>query len=187
MPGGSLQVAVKKVIITGASSTAEQQFLKEVNIALLAAASCQRACRMLGCCKLEGGLCLVMSLYSSSAAKRLEMLQGESYEVLDRLESLRSVFFLIATWKSRICHAYCPMQHLQCGYQLALGVHHTCYAYNKTMHDRYVVSVSISLVCRAPGNLRVDEHGCGDPGGAGPAACHEHLAPGPEACQRSAR
>lgn len=32
---------------------------------------------MLGCCKLADGLCLVMSLYASSAAKRLEVLKGD--------------------------------------------------------------------------------------------------------------
>ena len=70
------QVAVKKISTAGASSTVEADFLKEVHTAQLASASCQRACRILGCCKMENGLCLVMSLYALSAAKRLEVLQG---------------------------------------------------------------------------------------------------------------
>ena len=44
MPSGGFQVAVKKVITTGGSSTVEEQFLKEVHIALLAAASAHAAC-----------------------------------------------------------------------------------------------------------------------------------------------
>ena len=70
------QVAVKKLNTAGASATDETAFLKEVRIAQLASATCQRACRILGCCCLDGSPCLVMSLYSSSAAKRLETLQG---------------------------------------------------------------------------------------------------------------
>ena len=71
-----MQVAVKSFNIAGASAVAEVDFAKEVHIAQLASATCQRACRILGCCKLNGSPCLVMSLYSSSAAKRLETLQG---------------------------------------------------------------------------------------------------------------
>ena len=71
-----MQVAVKSFNIAGASAVAEVDFAKEVHIAQLASATCQRACRILGCCKLDGSPCLVMSLYSSSAAKRLETLQG---------------------------------------------------------------------------------------------------------------
>ncbi len=71
-----LQVAVKQLSISGASAAAEAAFFKEVHIAQLASATCQRACRMLGCCNLNGNPCLVMSLCPSSAAKRLETLQG---------------------------------------------------------------------------------------------------------------
>ena len=71
-----LQVAVKQFNITGASAAVELQLMKEIHIAQVASASCHHACRVLGCCKLEGNLCLVMSLYSSSAAKRMETLQG---------------------------------------------------------------------------------------------------------------
>ena len=70
------QVAVKKLNTSGASSADEAAFLKEVRIAQLASATCQRACRILGYCKLDGSPCLVMSLYASSAAERLETLQG---------------------------------------------------------------------------------------------------------------
>ena len=69
-------MAVKQFNIISASAAAELQLMKEIHIAQVASASCQRACRMLGCCKLEGNLCLVMSLYSSSVAKRMETLQG---------------------------------------------------------------------------------------------------------------
>ena len=72
-----VQVAVKSFNTTGASAAAEDTFVKEVHMAQLASATCQRACRILGCCKLNGSFRLVMSLYSSSAAKRLETLQGK--------------------------------------------------------------------------------------------------------------
>ena len=71
-----LQVAVKSFLTAGASASAEANFFEEVRIAQLASATCQRACRILGCCNKNGDLCLVMSLYASSAAKCLEVLQG---------------------------------------------------------------------------------------------------------------
>ena len=72
------QVAVKKIETTGASAVVVDGFLKEAHNAQLASATCQQVCRMLGCCKLDTGLCLVMSLYSSSVARRLEVLQGKT-------------------------------------------------------------------------------------------------------------
>lgn len=71
-----MQVAVKKFNIDGASAAAEDAFLQEVHITQLASGTCQRACRILGCCKIDDSPCLVMSLYVSSAAKRLETLPG---------------------------------------------------------------------------------------------------------------
>ena len=68
-----LQVAVKSFLT---EATAEADFLKEVQIAQLASSACHRACRILGCCNKNDTLCLVMSLYDSSAAGRLETLQG---------------------------------------------------------------------------------------------------------------
>lgn len=72
-----LQVAVEKVETTDASAVVVAGFLKEVQIAQLASATCQRSWCMLGCCKLETGLCLVMSLYTSSGAACPEVLQGQ--------------------------------------------------------------------------------------------------------------
>lgn len=69
---GHLQVAIKKFNTDGASTAAEADFLKRVHIALLASGTCQRACRILGCCRIDISPCLVMSLYASSAAERLE-------------------------------------------------------------------------------------------------------------------
>ena len=71
-----MQVAVKRLHTSSAPSAAEGAFLEEVQMLQLASASCQRVCRMLGCCKLDGDACIVMSLYPKSAAKRLEESQG---------------------------------------------------------------------------------------------------------------
>ena len=58
-----------------AGSSLKALFLK-AQLLQLASASCQRVCRMLGCCKLEGDARIVMSLYPKSAAKLLEESQG---------------------------------------------------------------------------------------------------------------
>ena len=71
------QVAVKKLQTSGAPATEEILFLKEVQTLQLASYACQRVCRMIGCCRLDGNACIVMSLYSQSAAKRLEEVQGQ--------------------------------------------------------------------------------------------------------------
>ncbi|KAL0051056.1 hypothetical protein WJX82_001199 [Trebouxia sp. C0006] len=96
-------VAVKQLSISGASAAAEAAFFKEVHIAQLASATCQRACRMLGCYNLNGNPCLVMSLYPSSAAKRLETLQGPMrlQEVVSMaVEILEVVLALHTTWQT---------------------------------------------------------------------------------------
>ena len=56
------QVAVKKLHTSAVSAAAEIALLEEVQTLQLASATCQRVCRMLGCCKLEGSACIVMSL-----------------------------------------------------------------------------------------------------------------------------
>ena len=71
-----LQVAVKRLQTGAASGAAEVTFLEEIQTLQLASAACQRACRMLGCCKLDGDACIVMSLYPKSAAKLLVDTQG---------------------------------------------------------------------------------------------------------------
>ena len=71
-----MQVAVKRLDTSSAPPEAEATFLEEIHTLQLASASCQRACRMLGCCKLNGDACIVMSLYPKSAAKRLEESQS---------------------------------------------------------------------------------------------------------------
>ncbi|KAL0051146.1 hypothetical protein WJX82_002693 [Trebouxia sp. C0006] len=68
----TLQVAVKRLNTSEAPPDVGSAFLKEIQILQLAAGTCQRACRMLGCCKLDGDPCIVMSLYPKSAAKLLE-------------------------------------------------------------------------------------------------------------------
>ena len=74
-----MQVAVKRLHTGSAPAAAEATFLEVVQMLQLASASCQRACRMLGCCKLDDGdACIVMSLYPKSAAKRLEESRGWS-------------------------------------------------------------------------------------------------------------
>ncbi|KAL3136131.1 hypothetical protein ABBQ32_007151 [Trebouxia sp. C0010 RCD-2024] len=68
----TLQVAVKRLCTTGAPPALEAAFLKEIQVLQLASGTCGRAVRMLGCCKLEGDPCIVMTLYPKSAAKLLE-------------------------------------------------------------------------------------------------------------------
>ena len=56
--------------------------MKEIEVLQLASATCQRVCRMLGCCKLDAGLCIVMSIYTTSVTKRLEQVKGNSAHCL---------------------------------------------------------------------------------------------------------
>lgn len=65
------QVAVKRLHTGDASAAVEAAFVREIYILQLASASCQRVCRLLGCSRVEGDPCIVMSLYPSSTAKRL--------------------------------------------------------------------------------------------------------------------
>ena len=74
-----MQVAVKSLHTSSATPEAEATFLEEVQTLHVASATCQRACRMLGCCKLEGDVCIVMSLYPKSADKRLAESQGNQF------------------------------------------------------------------------------------------------------------
>ena len=72
------QVAVKRLQTCGAPKAAEAVFLKEMQTLRLASAMCHRACRLIGCCKLDGDACIVMPLYPKSAAKHLEEATGLS-------------------------------------------------------------------------------------------------------------
>ncbi len=65
------QVAVKVLQTSDAPAAAAANFAKEVCTIQLASAACQRVCRMLGCGKLNGDTCIVMSLYPKSAVKLL--------------------------------------------------------------------------------------------------------------------
>jgi len=76
------QVAVKQLNMTGADSAAENAFFKEAHTLQSASAMCHRVCRMLGCCKMDGDICLVMLLYPKSAAKLLEEAKGQSSSAL---------------------------------------------------------------------------------------------------------
>ena len=69
------QVAVKVLQTSDAPAAATANFAKEVCTIQLASAACQRVCRMLGCGKLNGDTCIVMSLYPKSAVKLLN--EGE--------------------------------------------------------------------------------------------------------------
>ena len=71
------QVAVRRLNTNGAPTESEAASLKEVQVLQLASATCQRICHMLGCCKVDGDPCIVMTLYPKSAAKRLEEVQGQ--------------------------------------------------------------------------------------------------------------
>lgn len=74
---GPLQVAVKRLCTSGAPPALETAFLKEIQVLQLASGTCGRAVRMLGCCKLDGDPCIVMTLYPKSAAKLLEEKAGQ--------------------------------------------------------------------------------------------------------------
>ena len=63
---------------SGASAAVVEEFVKEAHIVQLASVTCQHACRLLGCCQLETGLCLVMKQYTLSAASHLDTLPGEA-------------------------------------------------------------------------------------------------------------
>ena len=71
------EVAVERLFTNGAPPALELAFLKEIQVLQLAAGTCQRACRMLGCSKKDGDPCIVMSLYPKSAAKLLEDHAGQ--------------------------------------------------------------------------------------------------------------
>ncbi|DBB02297.1 TPA: hypothetical protein ACH3X3_011313 [Trebouxia sp. C0006] len=97
------QVAVKRLHTSSAPSAAESVFLEEVQMLQLASASCQRVCRMLGCCKLVGDVCIVTSLYPKSAEMRLEESQGplgleevvaNAKDVLEGLAQLHALHIL---------------------------------------------------------------------------------------------
>ena len=81
-----MQVAVKRLSTSSAPPAAVATFLKEVQMLQLASATCQRACHMLGCCKLGGDACIVMSLYPKSATKRLEESQGSPTDLAPGFE-----------------------------------------------------------------------------------------------------
>lgn len=81
MPELTVQVAVKHLNTSNAPASAESLFLREIQSLQLASGICHRACRMLGLCKLDGGACIVMTLYPKSAAKRLEEVQGQCVAV----------------------------------------------------------------------------------------------------------
>ena len=92
-------MAVKRLNTSEAPPDVGSAFLKEIQILQLAAGTCQRACRMLGCCKLDGDPCIVMSLYTKSAAKLLEDHAGQptSSSALPCLCSLRTALLAIVS------------------------------------------------------------------------------------------
>ena len=67
---------MKRLASSGAPTGAERAFVEEIQTLQLASTVCQRSCRILGCCKLDGDLCIVMSLYAGSAAQRLQESRG---------------------------------------------------------------------------------------------------------------
>ena len=60
---------------------------------MLASASCQRVCRMLGCSRMDTDPCIVMTLYAKSCQKRLEEAEGKSLPtVLCGMDCILSFF-----------------------------------------------------------------------------------------------
>lgn len=72
---------MKKLHIGGVSAAVQAAVLNKIHVLWLASATCQRACRVLGCFKLDNDPYIVMTLYSTSAAARLEQLQGDEWNV----------------------------------------------------------------------------------------------------------
>lgn len=70
------QVAVKRLQTCGAPANVESTFVKEMQTIQLVSGACQRACCLLGCCKIDGDACIVMSLFPNTAAKRVKEAQG---------------------------------------------------------------------------------------------------------------
>lgn len=69
---------MKKLHMGGVSAAVQAAFLNKIHVLQIASAACHRACRMLGCFKLENDPCIVMSLYATSAAARLDQMQGDA-------------------------------------------------------------------------------------------------------------
>ena len=68
---------MKKLHMADVSTAVQAAFLNELHVLQIASA-CHCACRMLGCFKLENDPCIVMSQYATSAAARLEQMQGDA-------------------------------------------------------------------------------------------------------------
>ena len=77
---------MKRLLASDTAAADKAKFVREIQTLQFASAACQRVCRMLGCCNLDGGLCVVMSLYKSSAAQLLQQAGGEDpIEWIDRM------------------------------------------------------------------------------------------------------
>ena len=83
---------MKRLCTSGASPALEVAFWKEIHVLQLASGICGRACRMLGCCKLEKDPCIVMTLYPKSAAKLLEDNSGSHDASTSALVPLQLVY-----------------------------------------------------------------------------------------------
>ena len=94
-----MQVAVKKLHTSSAPVAAAATFLDEIQTLQLASATCQRACRMLGCCKLDGDVCIVMSLHPKSADKRLEESQGDQTGSMSNMCNQNTVIIIITLFQ----------------------------------------------------------------------------------------
>ena len=64
--GGAAQDVACKMLAPGATEREHQNFFKEYEIAMQAAAQCNRAARTHGCFRHDGSLCLVMKMYARS-------------------------------------------------------------------------------------------------------------------------
>ena len=90
-----LQVAVKRLLTSDAAADAKADFLLEIQTLQFVSAACQRVCRMLGCCNMDGDICIVMSLYKSSAAKLVQQSEGVAHS--DGQAELYTLPFTIAS------------------------------------------------------------------------------------------
>lgn len=140
------QVAVKKLHTSAVPADAEAALLQEVQTLQLASATCQRVCRMLGCCKLDGTACVVMSLYPKSAAKRLEETQGQCCKSL----TCSVQRFRASEDQGTTCHGAAGPLQLQEVVAMAVDILEGL----TQLHAMHILHLDLK-----PGNVLLDDHG----------------------------
>lgn len=94
---------MKRLDTSGVSSVSKAAFLKDVQVLQLASATCQRVCQVLGCCKVDGDPCIVMSM---SAAKRLEEVEVSFHTIYCLIHLLQTRQVQLRPLCVAVCTAY---------------------------------------------------------------------------------